>query len=134
VERHPRRNEKRELRVYRLSSLIFTIFLVMPTGLFALSILGSPSIARGQTVEPVTIPKTDFNGDGYSDLATGEPVEAVGTIGGAGAVNVIYGSSDGLRATALSPGDGRDDQIWNQNSADIEDDAEPNDRFGFSLA
>ncbi|MCP5013763.1 MAG: hypothetical protein GY938_00600, partial [Ketobacter sp.] len=40
----------------------------------------------------------DFNGDGFMDLATGVPNEAIGSIAGAGAVNVIYGSASGLTA------------------------------------
>jgi hypothetical protein len=70
----------------------------------------------------------DFNGDGYEDLAIGVPFEDVGRIEDAGAVNVIYGSSAGLRATAL------DDQFWHQDSANVEDVAEPDDRFGSPLA
>lgn len=76
---------------------------------------------------------TDFNGDGYSDLAVGVRNEAAGNIRQAGAVNVIYGSSDGLSAVRLSPGNGRADQIWTQNSANIQDRAEAWDSFGFSL-
>jgi hypothetical protein len=41
----------------------------------------------------------DFNGDGFDDLAVGAPGEAVGTAPGAGAVNVLFGSADGLTAT-----------------------------------
>jgi hypothetical protein len=42
---------------------------------------------------------SDFNGDGFSDLAIGVPDEDVGGLSDAGAVNVIYGSAAGL-ATA----------------------------------
>ena len=73
----------------------------------------------------------DFNGDGFSDLAIGVPNEDVGTIVDAGAVNVIYGSSNGLNGIALSQGNGRDNQIWTQA---ITGGAEPGDRFGASLA
>ena len=76
----------------------------------------------------------DFNRDGISDLAIGTPFEDVGTILIAGAVNVIYGSSDGLSSTGLLLGNGRADQIWTQNSPGIEDDAESPDIFGFSLS
>ena len=67
----------------------------------------------------------DFNGDGRDDLAIGAP----GENGGAGAVNVIYGSSSGLSAT--SP---RDDQFWTQSSPDVNDDPQSDDAFGSSLA
>jgi Ca2+-binding RTX toxin-like protein len=42
----------------------------------------------------------DFNNDGFSDLAIGVPFEDVDGVSGAGAVNVIYGSSIGVSATA----------------------------------
>jgi hypothetical protein len=76
----------------------------------------------------------DFNKDGRSDLAIGVSSEDVGTIGNAGSVNVIYGSSQGLSSINLSPGNGRADQIWTQNSPNIEDDSEIVDVFGSVLA
>jgi hypothetical protein len=81
----------------------------------------------------------DFNNDRNSDLAIGVPGESVGRPTGAGSVNVIYGSSDGLSPVYIQPGNGRNDQIWHQNSvgfsgAGIEDDAEVNDKFGSALA
>ena len=71
----------------------------------------------------------DFNGDGRDDLAIGVPGEGLGSIGGAGAVNVLYGSSSGLSAT--SP---RSDQFWTQDSADVNDLSESTDSFGWSLS
>jgi hypothetical protein len=71
----------------------------------------------------------DFNGDGRDDLAIGVPQESVGSIGSAGGVEVIYGSSGGLSAT--SP---RADQFWTQDTTDINDHADPGDFFGDSLA
>lgn len=71
----------------------------------------------------------DFNGDGYADLAIGVASEDVGTLTDAGAVNVIYGSSSGLSASAAQP-----DQVWTQASAGINGDPEESDLFGFSLA
>jgi FG-GAP repeat len=43
----------------------------------------------------------DFNADGKRDLAVGVPGKDVGSIGNAGEVNVIYGSSDGLSTSAV---------------------------------
>jgi hypothetical protein len=71
----------------------------------------------------------DFNGDGYADLAIGVPGEAVGGHPGAGAVNVIYGSSSGLRS--------RGNQFWDQDRACVGDTwckAEGFDKFGSVLA
>lgn len=68
----------------------------------------------------------DFNGDGFSDLAVGVPLEDVGGIRNAGAVNVIHGSANGLTATG--------DQSWNQDSAGILGRAGSSDQFGWALA
>jgi hypothetical protein len=80
---------------------------------------------------------SDFNGDGYDDLAIGVPGERIGEIGGTpfapGAVNIIYGSSEGLRTTPAADGSGRNDQFWCQNNGPV-DVAEEFDSFGESLA
>jgi disulfide bond formation protein DsbB len=68
----------------------------------------------------------DFDGDGRDDLAVGVPREAVGSVGDAGAVNVIYGSAGGLTAEG--------NQLWHQESTGIADSAEFGDAFGGSLA
>jgi hypothetical protein len=68
----------------------------------------------------------DFDGDGEDDLAIGVPGEGVSGKSGAGAVNVLYGSSNGLTSS--------DDQFWHQDKSGIEDTAEQNDAFGAALA
>jgi FG-GAP repeat len=70
----------------------------------------------------------DFNNDGFADLAVGVPGESVGTIGQAGAVNVLYGSTDGLQVLAPA------DQFWNQDTTGVRDIAQAGDEFGTSLA
>jgi FG-GAP repeat len=67
----------------------------------------------------------DFNGDGLIDLAVGVPLEDVGAVDDAGAVNVIYGSPTGLNAT--------NNQLWTQDSPSIADQAETGDQFGGAL-
>lgn len=48
---------------------------------------------------------------------------------------MIYGSAPvGLWPTEVSPNNGRDDQIWTQNSINVEDDAEDGAVFGDALA
>ena len=42
------------------------------------------------------VAKGNFNGDEFFDVAVGAPGERVGSVGLAGAVNVLYGSEDGL--------------------------------------
>jgi hypothetical protein len=70
----------------------------------------------------------DFNGDGFADLAVGVVGESVGGVPVAGAVHAIYGSSAGLSATAVP------DQFWHQNTSGVDDVAEADDLFGWSLA
>ncbi|MGB7271765.1 MAG: FG-GAP repeat protein, partial [Geitlerinemataceae cyanobacterium] len=67
----------------------------------------------------------DFNDDGIDDLAVGVYSEDIADIAHAGAVNVIYGSSNRLSATG--------DQFWSQNSAGIQGNSEYGDYFGWSL-
>lgn len=78
--------------------------------------------------------QSDFNGDGYTDLAVGMPSEDVGSKVDAGSVSVLYGSRYGLTAAG--------DQLWNQDSPGVKGvaegaqshDASPRDRFGAALA
>lgn len=70
----------------------------------------------------------DFNADGRSDLAIGVLKESVGAVAGAGAVNVIYGSATGLNATTTP------DQLFSQDTSNIADSAETDDRFSTALA
>jgi hypothetical protein len=94
-----------------------------------LIVVGSmPSLAALPVLAGVT-GAGDFNGDGFSDLAIGVPNESVGALGGAGSVNVIYGSSSGLNARTPVI-----NQLWHQNKSGIEDDAEASDTFGSALA
>jgi hypothetical protein len=68
----------------------------------------------------------DFDHDGFADLAVGVPDEDVGSIDDAGAVNVLYGSTGGLR--------GSGSQLFTQNSHDVGSSAEPHDLFGNTMA
>lgn len=67
----------------------------------------------------------DFDGDSFLDLAVGVHGEAVDEIPTAGVVQVFYGTATGLAA-------GRN-EIWSQNTGSIQGEAEPDDRFGWSL-
>jgi hypothetical protein len=71
----------------------------------------------------------DFNGDGYDDLAVGAPgedIEFVEHYCGPGAVNVLYGSLFRLTATG--------DQVWTQDSTNVEGTGENYECFGRALA
>lgn len=64
----------------------------------------------------------DFDGNGRDDLAVGVP----GENNGAGAVHVLRGTSTGLRAAG--------DQLWLQDTTDVDDVSEKGDGFGSALA
>jgi hypothetical protein len=68
----------------------------------------------------------DFNMDGYDDLAIGAPGEAVGQLAGAGAVNVLYGSDEGITAA--------NNKQWYQDVNGVEGWSETGDQMGYSLA
>ncbi len=68
----------------------------------------------------------DFDHNGFDDLAVGIPLKDVGGSENAGAVSILYGTSNGLAATA--------NQLWHQNSEGIEGVAERIDNFGQTLA
>ncbi|MEO8276429.1 MAG: FG-GAP repeat protein [Thermoanaerobaculia bacterium] len=67
----------------------------------------------------------DFNCDGFDDLAIGMPGDDLVGAAAGGRVLVLF--SGVLGPVAI------DRQIWSQNSPVIEDDGEPNDRFGSVL-
>jgi len=71
----------------------------------------------------------DFNGDGFKDLAIGVPLEDINGIVDAGAVNIIYGSVQGIHKNL-----GHKDQFVHQDSIGIADDPEEDDHFGEDLA
>jgi hypothetical protein len=89
--------------------------LVAPTLLDNLAIRSAEASADSNRVY------ADFNGDGKDDLAIGVPLEDIGASEGAGAVNIIYGSTSGLTS--------EDNQFWNQDSSGIQGKAEDGDSF-----
>ena len=68
----------------------------------------------------------DFDGDGEDDLAVGTPLEDLGSIADAGAVNVLHGSE--------TYGVTRRDDFWSQGSRGIKGIQEPFDNLGLSVA
>lgn len=69
---------------------------------------------------------SDFDGDGYADLAVGAPYEDSGGRSNVGVVNVLYGSRGGITAAG--------DQRWSQDSRGINGTSRFNEHFGFALA
>ncbi len=85
--------------------------------------LSLPTLASANPSSPIDC---DFDGDGYDDLAMPSPGESVGSRTAAGAVNILYGASSGLRAVS--------DEIFHQNSSSVEGIAETDDAFAGALA
>jgi hypothetical protein len=85
-----------------------------------------PGVSVGELTTHNVSYRGDFNGDGYDDLAIGVPGEDIGNTLDAGAVNVIYGSRNGLTSAG--------NQFWHQDSPGIAGGSERSDRFGSSLA
>jgi hypothetical protein len=67
----------------------------------------------------------DFNGDGSADVTIGVPGEDIGMVGDAGAVNVLYGSADGLTGTGS--------QAFRQGAGGVAGAAEFGDQLGLAL-
>ena len=70
--------------------------------------------------------RADFNHDGFADLAVGVPHDRIGGVFFAGAVNVFYGSADGLSSTGS--------RYFSQNTPGVGSTAEVPDSFGSALA
>lgn len=68
----------------------------------------------------------DFDGDSFQDLAIGVPGQRVNGLNGAGAVQILFGRSGTI--------EGDRNETWHQDSGDITEVAEANDRFGSSIA
>jgi hypothetical protein len=68
----------------------------------------------------------DFNGDGFDDLAVGIPGANINGQADAGAVQVIYGSADGLSLFTI--------EEWARGSGGLTGPAAPGEVFGTALA
>ncbi len=90
------------------------------------ALVGKLAAASAPKAARTTSPSADFNGDGFADLAIGVSGEDVGSIVDAGAVEVLYGSPEGLAPVG--------DQFWTQDSRAMTDAAETGDTFGSALA
>jgi hypothetical protein len=68
----------------------------------------------------------NFGNSNHDDLLVGVPGEDVGSVVDAGAIQILYGSADGLASTG--------NQLWTQNGTAIASFAEESDRFGCTVA
>jgi hypothetical protein len=107
----------------RWTSLL-ALLLVVSTG------RAGPPLEAGSTMRasaavdaPARSLRSDFNGDGFADLAVGVPGEDVNGTTDAGGVNVLYGSTAGIAST--------DAQFWSESDIGT---AAAGDAFGAALA
>ncbi|KUL68557.1 MULTISPECIES: FG-GAP-like repeat-containing protein [unclassified Streptomyces] len=82
--------------------------------------------AAGATPSGTTGIRTDFNGDGYEDLAVAAPDATVDGKTGAGYVAVVYGSATGLKPASRL--------VLSQNTPGVPDSAETADHFGSAVS
>ena len=101
--------------------------IAITAGTLVVALMASPTQAAAGTGAGAAERRSDFNGDGHHDLAVGVELEDVGSADDAGAVQVIYGTDDGLNGDAPI-----DDQFITQGTlgSAIEED----DGFGRVLA
>jgi len=89
------------------------------------SVVGIPEVNGAGDMFGFALTPGDFDGDGFGDLAVGQPFADVGGIMNAGQVVVLHGSALGLTATRS--------QLWTQDTEGVPDEAEVRDQFGYSL-
>ncbi|HHH47012.1 MAG TPA: carbohydrate-binding protein [Thiotrichales bacterium] len=86
----------------------------------AVQLLLSPVFAAGNAL------RADFNGDGYQDLVVGMPGKDVADVEKAGAVQILFGSADGVNKAAS--------QVLDLGIPGSPLDPEPGDAFGAVVA
>ncbi len=94
--------------------------------IFHQDVAGMLEIAEAMDRFGAVLSSGDYDGDGYDDLAIGVPNENVGVQQDAGIVQVLYGSSIGLRTTG--------NQLFQQGAFGMNNAAERYDFFGAALA
>lgn len=104
-------------RKWRRALALASAVALVPVAVFAISAPANASCSTRVT--------SDFDGDGYADVAVGEPLRDIGEFNYAGAVQINYGSSSGITAT------GR--QYFDEDSAGIAGTPSYDDRFGYAL-
>jgi Domain of unknown function (DUF1929)/FG-GAP repeat len=85
---------------------------------------GISEIAEAADSFAAALAAGDLNGDGRADLALGVPGESIGAVA-AGGLNMIYGSAAGLTSSG--------NQLWSQDSPNLQEVAEPGDQFAAAL-
>ena len=93
---------------------------------FTQDVNGMPDVAEPGDRFGAALAASDFNGDGFGDLAIGAPGEDDSGLTDMGRVTILYGSSTGLKTTGAL--------LLGQGSPNVPDDNESGDKFGAALA
>jgi hypothetical protein len=112
--------EEEPMRIARrgLAAVVFAVLIVATAG--AMPAVAGPPASAGLG--------SDFNADGWPDLAIGIPGDRVGGLANAGSVLIMYGSFTDQGVST------RRTQVIHQNVSGVLDVAEAGDRFGASVA
>src|SRR5262245_35900371 len=109
------------VHVQRLVALAGVLVVSMASG-----VVGFPADSVIAVTAAADSRQSDFNNDGFADLAVGVWFEDVGDVADAGAVHVLYGGAAGLS--------GSGSQTFTQDTPGVDDTAELVDHFGHTLA
>lgn len=78
-------------------------------------------------LSPSTVAFGDFNGDGFRDMAVGNPTSSVGSFTNAGSINIFYGSASGFSAQNMQT-------LTMTDAHDPNNPAQAGAQFGFAIA